>query len=155
GTGRTAALCGGFAFLLASATVTLATWMPTVILGAYVWMPAALLLLERALRDARPRPVIGLAIVLTMQMLAGFPQVTLFTYQLVGLRLLWQLATVAASRRVPTLGWIAVALLLPALLAAVYLVPAMDAMRESIRRGPLALDELRLPGLSPSWGNFR
>src|SRR5262249_55899578 len=44
-----ASLIGALAFQLGEPSIHLATWLPTANLGAYVWMPTAVLMLERAL----------------------------------------------------------------------------------------------------------
>src|SRR5262249_25237124 len=92
-----AALIGSFAFELGEPTVHLATWLPTANLGAYVWMPTAVLLLERTLRWPTLAGGVGLGLVLAFSVLAGNPQVAMFIYQVLALRLLWQLLTARES----------------------------------------------------------
>src|SRR6185295_11503796 len=81
-----AALCGALVFELGGTAVTLATWLPSSILGIYVWIPAALLLTERIIKAPTARRVVGLGVVLTLELLPGYPQIVLFTYQLIALR---------------------------------------------------------------------
>src|SRR4030095_4209758 len=109
GVGRIAALCGGVTFMLGGACTGLAAWLATTIFGPYVWvpdagLPAAAAVTERVLRRPSWRNALGLAACLTMSLLPGYPQITLFIYQFIGLRTLWELVTRPAARRLDVVG---------------------------------------------------
>jgi hypothetical protein len=110
-------------------------------------MPVALWRTERLVQAPGVRNAGWLALVLTLQLLAGLPQTLFFTYQLIALRIAWALL-VRESRPPLTLVLLtAVAGLLPLGLAAVQLVPAMEMAGESLRQLPLDTSSIG-PGFS-------
>ncbi len=151
GVQRTAALCGGLVFMLGGASVRLASWVPTTILGPYVWLPAAAATTERILRRPTRANAIGLGACLTMSLLGGYPQVTFFICQFIALRVLWEMATNRAARRLSVLGALAVGGVLPVLLGAAYLLPAMEFAATSVRGGRLSPSEI---GGGAPWKRF-
>src|SRR5262245_7662165 len=102
GVGRAAALCGAVAFQLGNATMETAVWQPHAS-GSFVWLPAAMLFCERALRRPTAPNAIGLAAALGLALLAGYPQVVFYTYLLVAARLAWHLASHWRERPGPVL----------------------------------------------------
>jgi hypothetical protein len=136
GLGRTAAMGGALALDLGGLAIGLASWSP-LILGSYVWLPLAMLFCERVLEHSRPAAAIGLAVVLTFQFLAGFPQLLVFTYELMGLRILWDLVTRRSWPRRRSLALLVCGFSLPALLSAAQLLPAIEVFRESVRSLPM------------------
>jgi hypothetical protein len=136
GLGRSAALGGALAFELSGIVVGLASWSPLIV-AAYVWLPAALACQERILRAPAATWAVGLGGILTLQLLAGFPQVAGFTYQVLALRVVWELLVRRnwAWRR--ALGMTALALVLPLVLGAAQLLPAAEVMQESVRTLPI------------------
>jgi len=179
-----AALCGALAFQLGWAVTNLATWSPTHI-GTLVWLPVVMWRCERLVRAPSMRQGILMGLALTAQLLAGFPQIVVFTYQLVALRIGWALVLRQASwspvagrssrpsdgprdtshdirdathqrpatsnQRPATarlLGAGALGLLLPPLLAAVQLLPALEVARGSLWGGSLGPEQL---GSTFSW----
>ena len=147
---RAAALCGAFAFELGGATIHLNTWGPQMG-GPWVWLPASLYCCERLLQSPRPRLALALAVTLALPLLPGFPQTVFFAYQLIALRVVYELATRPAARTWPTLGWIGAGLVLAPLLVAIHLVPGLEMAARSIRGGALSLEELQ-PGVAPTVG---
>jgi len=141
GAGTPAALAGALAFELGNATLLLTVWAFMVV-GPYVWLPAALLFCERLLREPTARRAIALGVVLTMSLLPGYPQVTLFAYQLIGLRLLWEFATRRVHAPFRVVSLLALGIVLAPLLAAVQLVPSLEVGRESVRNAALQLSEM-------------
>jgi len=141
GAGTLAALCGALAFQLGNATVALTAWAPFMI-APYVWIPAAMLFCERTIRAPSPRQGIALAVVLAVALLPGWPQTVFFAYQLVGLRVLWELVT--RRRGLPVAGVLTagLGLALAPFLAAVQLVPALEVAAASVRNAPLRLQEI-------------
>lgn len=136
-----AALCGALSFELGNATLDMTTWSPMV--GSpYVWLPAALWCCERSLRAPSVRSGIGLALTLTMALLTGFPQPVLLGYQLIALRVAWELITRRAQRPAAILAAVGTGLLLPPLLAAVHLLPSMELASLSVRGAPLTMAEM-------------
>jgi len=147
-----AALCGALTFELGGNALELASWLP-ILSAAYAWMPLALLLCERVLRSGSQRAAVWLSLVLTIQLLAGFPQLSFFTYQLIALRAFWGLASGQIPRPARTLATLASALILPPFLTAVHLWPAIAFARESMRSGTLSRQEINV--LKTSWEKFR
>ena len=131
-----AALAGALAFGLGGSTLMLASWSPMHI-SAYAWMPAAMAAVERLLRGPSLRRAALLGVILTLQLLPGFPQISLFTYQVIALRVGWELATQRVAHRLALLALISLGLVLPPLLAAVQLLPSLEVARDSIRSLPL------------------
>ncbi len=154
GLGRIAALCAALAFELSGSTVAIATWVPTTILGIYVWIPTALLVCERILKAPTLAKGACLGLVLTLQLLAGYPQVLLFTYELLALRVAWELCTRRPLQWRPVLGVFAVAGILPLFLGAIQLLPMVEFMRESVRSGRLTEAEVN-PIDFVTWAKFR
>ena len=154
GLGRVAALCAAIAFELSGSTIAIATWVPTTILGIYVWIPTALLLCERILKSPTLAKGVGLGLVLTLQLLAGYPQVLLFTYEFIALRIVWELCIRRPPQWRPVLGVFAVAGILPLFLGAIQLLPMVEFMRESVRSGRLTDAEMN-PGDYFTWTKFR
>jgi hypothetical protein len=147
-----AALTGALALLGCGATWMLAFWQPTV-LAPFMWIPWALGVGERLLRGPRYATVVALGAVLTLQLLAGYPQTSLFTYQVLALRLLWELIASRHAQRWRRVAAVAVALVLPVGLAAVKLLPAIEFNRLSIRGSGLSKDDILV--LSDTWTEFR
>ncbi|HSP95685.1 MAG TPA: YfhO family protein [Candidatus Dormibacteraeota bacterium] len=148
GTGRVAALCGGVTFQLGGASIDLNTWGPQMG-GAYVWTPAALACCEALLRRPRARLALALAATLALPLLTGFPQTVFFAYQVIALRVLWELLTRRAATPAVGVGLIGLGLLLAPLLVAVQLVPAIEMAARSVRGAALSMAELQ-PGVAPS-----
>ena len=148
-----ASLCGAIGFALGGTAIQVAGTQPTMVLGTYAWMPAALWLCERLLRRPGFGPGVGLAAVLAVQLLPGYPQVSLFTYQLIGLRVLYEVGLRPRSglRLLATFG---VVLALPPLLAAVQLLPMLEFASESLRSSPLSPEDLRPEGRGLTWDRF-
>jgi hypothetical protein len=141
GLSHAAALGGAFAFQLSGSAPYLAAWSPMHV-GPYAWLPVALAALERLLRTLALRDALALAVILALQLLVGFPQISVFTYQLVALRVGWALVTREAGRPLPLLALCALALALPPLLTAAQFVPALEVARDSIRSLPLRPEEI-------------
>jgi hypothetical protein len=136
GLGLTGALSAAIAFQLGGLTGHLASWSP-IHLGTWVWMPVALWATERLVERPSARRAIGLGVVLTVQMLPGYLPLLFFTGQVVALRVLWALATRESTRPLALLGAAAAGLVLPALLGAAQLLPAVELARASVRTRPL------------------
>jgi len=149
--GMAAALCGAFAFQLGGTAAMLAAWSPMHI-APYVWIPMAMWRLERLLRAPSFAGAAWLAVVLALQLLPGFPQTVVFTYQLIALRTAWALVTRELSRPWAVLAAVAFGCILPACLVAVQLLPSIDVTGDSLRSLPLGTDEL---GYSFTWQSIR
>ena len=113
-----------------------ALWSPLVV-ATYAWFPAVIWACERLLR----RPGFGAAcvfgVVLGLEMTAGFPQIVVFSCALMGLRLLWELATRRSWPRWRGAAWLAVGVALPPLLGAVHFAPAFEVLQQSVRTAPM------------------
>lgn len=152
GVGRVARLCGALAFELGAVALYLSAWVPQ-IAGAYVWMPWALFLCEKILRSPRYQTGAVLGIILTIELVSGYPQLSVFIYQIIALRVVWELITRRGSLSVHTFGVFALGLFLPLLLGAAQMFPAFETAGESLRQGKLVMSELRT--MSLSWEEYR
>src|SRR5262249_42443463 len=80
----------------------------------------------------------------------GYPQITLFIYQFIVLRTLWELATRPAARRLDVVGALLLGGVLPLAFAAVSLLPFLEFASRSIRGGNLSSPELAVTGMGSS-----
>ncbi len=154
GLSAAAALAGALAFQLSANVLALSRWLPVTIAGPYVLTPWALLCGERLIRTAGARAAAGLAVVLALQALGGYPQLLLFTCQLLALRLGWSWLMRESPAPLCTAGLFAVALAASFCLAAVQWLPAMEFARLSLRSVGLSRDEIVLT-FTPNWTTFR
>ncbi|HWP65908.1 MAG TPA: YfhO family protein [Candidatus Limnocylindria bacterium] len=138
-----AALVGALVFQLGTTTAHVAAWTPLV-LEPYVWFPAALLCVERLLRAPSARDTVLLGGACLFALLPAWPQLVLFLYQLVFLRVVWALVVERPARPFVSLAAVAGGLLLGALLDAVQLLPALAVSRESVRRLTLSDAEITM-----------
>src|SRR5262245_1020961 len=137
GVSRVAAVCGAITFQLGNASLDVNSWSP--MYGSpYAWMPVALWCCERILREPSTRKGWALALAMTLALLPGSPQILLYTYQLIALRVVWELMTSRTARSLATLRAIAIGLFLPPLLAAVHLLPSLEMAAASVRNRPLS-----------------
>ena len=132
GLGWPAALAGALLFQLGDPMAQLNGWSPMQN-GPWAWVPWALLMCERLLRAPTRRRVGALAVILALALMPGWVLITALTYQLIALRVGWELMRRAAAR--PWRGALAVgaALLLAPCLAAVQLLPAAEFAEQSSR----------------------
>lgn len=130
------AFAGAVAFEICTTTLHLSAWSPMHI-GPYAWMPWALFCVERILREATIRHGITLAIVLAIQLLPGFPLTSLFTVQLVGMRILYALVSREVERPANLLLPVAIGLAAAPLLVAVQYVASAQVALESVRAAGL------------------
>ena len=149
-----AALCGALTFELGWTTLFLGYWSPMT-LAVYAWLPGALAVTELLLRRATRRRCALLAVLLGLQWLAGYPQVSIFTCQLIALRTVWECATRWRRRLLASVAAIAAAGLLAGGLAAVQLVPGAEVAAHSLRSRVLEVNELRPPGVTTTWASLR
>jgi hypothetical protein len=152
--GPVAALAGALVFELGANTLWLALWSPHA-LAFYVWMPAALAAVERLLRRPTGGTAALLGAALACQWLTGYPQASLFTHQVIALRLVFEAATAWRSTWRRAAALIVVAIVAAPLVAAVQLVPAFEVASQSLRSHPLTMAEIRLPALTITWIGFR
>lgn len=146
GAGRPGAVGCALAFECGMAMVSLSAASPA-FAAAYALMPGALWCAERLCAHPSLRRAIALAVILALAVLPGYPQFVLFSCELVGLRLLWEVVTRRRESRplaLLTLG--AVAFVLAAILAAVELLPEIEVARESLRSGTLSSAEISPQG---------
>lgn len=153
---RLAAYCAATAFALAGNTVLNAVWFPPVI-GAMVWLPAALLAIEGIVRRQQRRWAGLLAIAVAMPVLSGWLQdwlhmshaLALYAAVRLGAMLLGQGDRRGAARAAILLG---LGVCLGVALAAVQLLPSIELQGLGWRRpGGLTLEQsLPSGGVSPS-----
>jgi hypothetical protein len=145
-----AALGGALTFELGDAMSTLTGWSP-MDNGPWTWLPWALLCCERLLRAPSRRGVAALAAVLALSLLAGWVLISALTYQLIALRLGWELVTRWSERPWRPMGAVVAGLVLGACLAAMQLVPAAELVSESERISVTQRDFLAYGGLTTDW----
>jgi hypothetical protein len=150
-----AALCGAITFELGGTSLQMAGWFPTLILGSYAWLAVAAYCTERLLQLPSISNALVLALALTLQLLLGYPQLMLFTYQILSLRLLCELLSRRSGRAVHTTVLFALALLLPAFLGAAHLFPLIEFAGESIRGRPLSAAEMLRSSQRLNWQSFQ
>jgi len=136
GLGAVAALCGALALQLGLMSWNFALWTP-VHSSSFAWLPVAAWLTERLVRAPGGRSAAYLGVVLTLQILTGFVQLSFFTYQLVALRIAWALLCRQSHQPLRLLVAAGGAMVLPLLLGAAQLVPSFEVARESLRNLPL------------------
>jgi hypothetical protein len=119
-------------------------------LVALGWMPFVVLLAERTWREGG-RWIVGTSLVAAMQMLAGAPEVILFTWLIVGVLFVCDAMRSPVSS-FPFLRRIICAALLTAGLAAAQLLPFFELLQHSHRDAGFATDKWQLPLWG--WGNF-
>ena len=154
GVHRLPALCGAYVFALGGVAIDLAGWLPTANLGAYAWIPVALACVERLLEGPTLERALWLGGVLTLQLLAGSPQTSFFTYQVIALRLVWDLATAGAGQAGAKMRFLLLAAALPAALAAVSLLPSLEFSSLSVRGQSLSMKDLQ-PNGPLGWEGLR
>jgi hypothetical protein len=147
GLGRAAALCGAISFELGYYLPAFALWHPVPILGSLVWLPWALLWCERGLRAPNLRAGLWLGIVLALSLLAAFPQNTLFIYQVILLRMMWEVTVRRRRAVLNAAGVLTLGLLLAPAMGAVQLLPASEFAVRSVRGHQLQLGDLAPYGL--------
>lgn len=132
GLGWIAAVGGALVFELGDPMSQLTGWSPMQS-GPWAWLPWALLLCERLLRAPSGRRIAALAVVLTLELLPGWVLITALTYQLIALRLLWEVITVRSRHSWRPVAAVVAGLALAPCLAAVQLLPAAELAHESFR----------------------
>jgi hypothetical protein len=150
GLGRIASLTGALAFQLGWTMRQLAAWAP-MHLASYSWLPAALWRTEELVHEPSARNAVLLAIVLAVQLLAGFPQVAFFTCQLVVLRVAWAVLVRETSRRPALVAATVGAFVLAPLLVSVQLLPSIEVMQHSIRASSISAEDV---GGTFSWSGL-
>jgi hypothetical protein len=150
GFGWVGALGGALTFQLGDAMSTLTGWSP-MDNGPWAWVPWALLCCERVLRAPSRRTVALLAAVLGLSLLPGWVLISALTYQLIVLRLGWELVTRWSERPWRPVGAVVAGLALAAALAAVQIVPAAELARDSKRLAVTQRDFLAYGGLTIDW----
>jgi hypothetical protein len=114
------------------------------------WMPFVVLLAERATREGG-RWMVGAALVGAMQMLTGAPEVILFTWLIIGVLFLCDVAR-APGALFPFGRRVVGMVLLTAALAAAQLVPFFELLHHSHRDAAFATSKWQLPLWG--WANF-
>ncbi len=150
GFGPVAALGGMVAFQLGSPMATLTGWSP-MDNGPWTWLPWALLCCERLLRAPSRRGVAALAVVLALGILPGWVLIGALTYQLIVLRLGWEVITRWPERRWRPIGAVVAGLVLGGTLCAAQVVPAAELARESVRLSATQADFWAYGGLTMDW----
>jgi len=132
GLGLPAALGAALAFELGHPMSEFVGWSP-MITGPLVWVPWVLLAFERLLAAPSRRRCALLAILLAVQLLPGNVLVNALTYQVIALRLAWEMLFGGAGRPWRALWPVTAALVLAPLVVAVQMLPNVEFARWSIR----------------------
>ncbi|HQX74941.1 MAG TPA: YfhO family protein [Thermoflexales bacterium] len=149
GLGRAAALAAALSFALGGYLGAQAEHLNQ--LQVLAWLPLqAYLVMDKPVRSARPRRFLALALVITLQIFAGHTQslyICLVTLGVVALisapGASEQVRRSALPLRAPamTIIFLALAVLLAALMASAQLLPTLELARESARSGGLPFNE--------------
>ena len=134
-----AAIVGAIAFETGNAMQALTISSP-IHCAPFAWLPLALWACERLLRAPSLRRALVLAGVLAVAILPGMPQTVFLTYQLIALRVLWELIT--RGRTLDAVGLCLLAFVLALGLAAIELLPELEVAKQSLRPLALAAKEL-------------
>ncbi len=152
--GRAASLFAGLAFAFSGFVVVSVVF--TMIIAAIAWLPALLACIETIIRKQEekgdvaysPIPyVVGGAIALGVQTLAGHPEITVITllvagfYSLVRLLMAWRRVG-KLGRPLRLAGWLLAMVVLGLALGAVQLVPLYELVSTSFRQGSASFDEV-------------
>jgi hypothetical protein len=140
GLATVASIGGAIGFELGNAMMFNTVWAPQPA-GSFAWLPAAMLCTERIVRGPTVRRGVALGVVLALALAPGFPQTVLFIYQLVALRVAWELLTPRTERRTAIAFVALLGMALPLLLNAAQLLPAIEVFGESVRSRRLSIDE--------------
>jgi hypothetical protein len=127
-----AAVGGALAFELGDPMAQLTGWSP-MHSGPWTWLPWALMVCERLLRKPTRLGAVALGAVLALELAPGWVLIPALTYQLIALRVGWELLTHPAARSWRSLGAITAGLALAPLLVAAQLIPAAELAGESYR----------------------
>lgn len=144
------ALCAAFAFQLGWVATWLTSWSP-IHIAALAWLPVALWRTELLIRRPTGRHAMLLAAVLAVAHLPGFYQTGFYIYQLIALRLAWACLVQRAGRPLRLIGLASAGLVVPFLLDAVQVLPAIEVTRQSLRSLQL---EARDVGGAFSWSHL-
>jgi len=105
-------------------------------LACLTWAPAAFLAFVRLVEEPGPRRAVVLAIVVTLMLLAGYPEYALDTAVALGVFALVSAPALGWRNGVaPRLGWLALAAALAVALSALQLFPVLDMASQSWRVG--------------------
>lgn len=127
-----AAIGGAAFFELGHPMALLSGWDP-MHNGPWTCVPWALLLCERLLKRPSQLRVIALAAVLSVSILAGWVLITALTYQVIALRVVWELLLRRQAHSVRAAVATVIALALVPFLVAVQIIPAAEVAQESFR----------------------
>lgn len=144
-----AAIGGALVYELGDPMAQLTIWSPMQN-GSWAWVSWALYLCERLLRAPSRAQVIGLAAVLTIEIMPGWVLITALTYQLIAFRVAWEVITRRNADALRAAGAITAALVLVPLLAAVQLIPAAEFAQASFRIGVEVDEFVKFGGLAPA-----
>jgi hypothetical protein len=127
-----AALAGALAFEIGDPMVQFAGWSPMTN-GSWAWVSWVVLCCERLLRAPSRAGVIGLVLALALQLLSGTTLIAALTYQLIVLRVVWEIFTRRPRGQWSAVLAIALGLVLAPLLTAVQLLPMAEFASQSLR----------------------
>jgi hypothetical protein len=151
GLGWTAAALGTVAWVF-TATNLDSNYHPNRI-SCVVWIPLSFLCFARLLERPGARSAAGLAVVVALAVLAGYPEYAFDT--VLALLVYWPFAARALARRgvapplARTLGWLAVSAGTALALSALQLLPTVELVRESARVAGTTATAPRAPVLPP------
>jgi hypothetical protein len=143
--GNFAAAAAGTAFTFSAVLLNCLLWTSN--LAAMAWMPWVVLCVERAWTEGGRQTVIA-ALVATIQMLAGAPELILLTWLLLAALLLEFFCTSANPFRWRTVGRFVMVVMLVGGLSAAQLLPFADLLAHSNRDANYTADDWSMPG----WG---
>jgi hypothetical protein len=144
--GWPAALAGALVFELGDPMAQLTGWSPMQN-ASWAWVSWALFACERLLRVPSRAGMVGLAAALSLVVLPGWVLIGALTYQLIALRLVWEIITRRDAHVLRASGAIFAALALMPLLVAIQLVPAWELAGQSFRVGVEVSEFVKFGGM--------
>jgi hypothetical protein len=147
---RFAAAVAGVAFAFNGLTLNALMWLSN--LAALAWMPWVVLLVEKAWREGG-RSLIAAALIATLQMLSGAPEIILFTWLILGTMAVGQCGMRKVECGIEILaGRFLLVVGLVAALSAVQLLPFFELLHHSDRSADFASSDWSMPAWG--WANF-
>ncbi|MDP3998636.1 MAG: YfhO family protein [bacterium] len=138
---RIAAVFSGIVFAFSS---FFTVWIEYGNIGhAFLWFPLALYLTEKLIKNFTWQKIIFLIIVLTLSILAGFIQITIYVFGTVVAYFLYRFFSTEKKKISHALGFI-LALIIPLLISAFQLLPTFELFQLSAREPYLREDLPRL-----------
>ncbi|HKS35713.1 MAG TPA: hypothetical protein VJW76_00885 [Verrucomicrobiae bacterium] len=146
---RLAACIAGLAFALNGLTLSCLMWPNNI--AALGWMPLVVLSVQRAWQQRTPKHTAAGVLIGAMQMLAGAPEIIVFTWIIIAVLLVVE-GVRRRGRRLQSLLCFTAVVLLVAALSSGQLLPFLDLLKQSQRHEGFGHSHWSMPGTG--WANL-